>query len=85
MKLNGEEQGLPMNDVVLRDEAGILASVLYGPVRRTSISPRTRNALYLAWCPHGMDDEQITAHLTNLLLNLQTVFDKLDSEIRIQK
>jgi DNA/RNA-binding domain of Phe-tRNA-synthetase-like protein len=85
LKLSGEEQGLPMNDVVLRDEAGILASVLYGPARRSSISPKTRNALYFAWCPHGMDDEQITAHLTDLLSNLHTVFDKLDSEIVIQK
>jgi DNA/RNA-binding domain of Phe-tRNA-synthetase-like protein len=85
LKLNGKEQGLPMSDVVLRDEAGILASVLYGPARRTSISPRTRNALYFAWCPHGMGDERITEHLADLLSNLRLIFGKTDSETRILK
>ena len=48
MKLNGERQVLPRGDIVLRDDQGVLASVLYGPARRTSLNPSTVNALYFA-------------------------------------
>jgi len=55
LKLNGKEQQLKKDDVILKDEEGILASVLHGPARRTSITPQTSQALYLAWYPYGME------------------------------
>jgi len=83
VKLNGEEQRLKRGDVVLRDDEGILASVLYGPARRTSISPTTRNAQYFAWCPHEMGEELIRAHLNDILSNLGIIYESVASEIQI--
>ena len=76
---------LKKNDVILKDEEGILASVLYGPARRTSITPETRNALYLAWYPYGRDGELITVHLKDILSNLILVFGPVTSEIQIHR
>ena len=83
LKLNDKEQQLKKDDVVLKDERGILASVLYGPARRASITPETKNALYLAWYPYGMVGELITAHLKDILSNLSIVFGSVTSEIQI--
>ena len=83
VKLNGEEQMLKGNDVILRDEEGILASILYGPARRTSISPTTRNAIYFAWCPYGMGEDLIRAHLNDILSNLRIIYESISSETQI--
>jgi len=85
LMLSGKEQGLKKNDVVLKDEDGILGSILYGPARRTSITPETRNVLYFAWCPYGMDDKLIRAHLDDILSNLRIVFESATSEIQIHR
>jgi len=85
LKLNGKEQELKKNDVILRDEDGILASVLYGPARRTAITPETENALYFAWCPYGMGEGSITSHLNDIHSNLGVVFESVTSEMRIHR
>jgi DNA/RNA-binding domain of Phe-tRNA-synthetase-like protein len=85
LKLNGKEQMLKGNDVVLRDEKGVLASILYGPARRTSIAHDTRNALYFAWCPYGMEEETIMTHLGDIFSNLCVVFEMVDSETQIHR
>ncbi len=48
LKLNGQKQELKKNDIILKDNEGILASILYGPARRTSISLKTKNSLFFA-------------------------------------
>ena len=85
LKINGKEQELKGNDVILRDEKGILASVLYGPAQRTGITPETKNALYFAWCPHDVGKESIRMHLNDILLNVQLVFGSVESEIQIHR
>jgi len=82
LKLNGQEQELKKNDVVLKDSKGILASILYGPARRTSITHETKNVVYFAWCPYAMDEVIIRGHLNEILLNLKSVFESLTSEIK---
>jgi len=85
LMLNGKEQELKENDVILRDEEGILGSILYGPAKRTSITLGTRNALYFAWCPYGMGDELIKVHLNDILSNLRTVSESVASGIQIHR
>jgi len=85
MKLNGENQMLPKGDVILRDSEGILASVLYGPARRTSISHDTCNALYFAWCPNGMGDSAIHTHLADIEGYLDIVYGDVDTEVQLHK
>jgi DNA/RNA-binding domain of Phe-tRNA-synthetase-like protein len=85
LKLNGQNQVLKMNDVVLKDNKGILASILYGPARRTSISLKTKNALFFAWCPYTLDDEIIRSHLNEIFLNLNHAFEFITSEIQLTR
>ena len=56
-KINGKKQALQKNDVILKDDDGILTSILYGPSARTSIKMETVNPLYLAWCPRAKNFE----------------------------
>jgi DNA/RNA-binding domain of Phe-tRNA-synthetase-like protein len=82
-KINGKEQMLPRSDIVLRDSDGILASVLYGPARRTSINNDTENALYLAWCPYSPGVDVIEEHLRDIISNLEVVYGHFKYETRI--
>ncbi len=55
--LNGRPQALKAEDMFLADEAGIISSILYGPDRRTMITPQTRRALYTVYAPSGIPTE----------------------------
>ncbi|MFX0184267.1 MAG: phenylalanine--tRNA ligase beta subunit-related protein [Candidatus Hodarchaeota archaeon] len=83
LKINGQEQKLKQNDVILKDREGILASILYGPARRTSITPKTKNVLYFAWCPYAMDKDIIKGHLNEIFLNLKNVFESVTPEVQL--
>ncbi|MHA2173861.1 MAG: phenylalanine--tRNA ligase beta subunit-related protein [Candidatus Hodarchaeales archaeon] len=83
LKLNGRKQVLKKNDIILKDNEGILASILYGPARRTSISLKTKNSLFFAWCPYKMDEGIIKSHLNEIFLNLNSVFESITSEIQL--
>jgi len=85
VKLNRKEQALKLNDVILKDEKGILASILYGPALRTSITSLTENALYFVWCPYGLKKSQIISHLNDIRENIHTVFGPTNSEIKIHE
>jgi DNA/RNA-binding domain of Phe-tRNA-synthetase-like protein len=82
-KLNGENQVLVKNDVVLRDDEAILASILFGPARRTSISGRTLNPVYFAWCPIGISEEMVDNHLSSIQNYLQKVYGEIQMDRRV--
>ncbi|MBD3172032.1 hypothetical protein GF326_06135 [Candidatus Bathyarchaeota archaeon] len=84
LKLNGDTQTLAKNDIVLRDEEGILASILFGPAARTSIKKESRNPLYFAWCPVGLTRESVENHLSNISEYLRLVYGNIDSEQTIR-
>ena len=67
VKLNGKKQVLHKNDVILKDDDGVLASVIFGPSARTSITIETVNPLYFAWCPVGIDQEMVDEHLSTIM------------------
>ncbi len=67
VKINGKKTSPPKKiDVILKDDDGILASILFGPSARTSITMETVNPLYLAWCPANIDHETVDNHLTTI-------------------
>ncbi|MHA2364014.1 MAG: phenylalanine--tRNA ligase beta subunit-related protein [Candidatus Hodarchaeales archaeon] len=83
LTLSGKEKTLKRGDVILKDESGILASVLYGPTRRTSISSQSKNVLYFAWCPYDIDSAIITKHLTDIFSNVKIAFENVISETKL--
>jgi len=85
LKINGKEQILKENDIILKDNEGILASILYGPARRTTISLKTKSALYFAWCPYKMDEQIIEKHLADISLHLRGIFGIFQSEMQFTR
>lgn len=83
IKLNGQNQVLLKSDIVLRDEEGILASILFGPALRTSIELKTVNPVYFSWCPIGISTEVIDNHLSSIQKYLQIVYDDIETDRRI--
>ena len=82
LKLNGEIQKLKKDDIILKDQKGILASILFGPAKRTSISLKTKNVLYFAWCPYEIKEKVVAAHLNDIVSNLKLAFKILNPEIK---
>ncbi|MFC1803995.1 phenylalanine--tRNA ligase beta subunit-related protein [Thermoproteota archaeon] len=80
VKLNGKKQVLLKNDVILKDDEGVLASVLFGPATRTSIKRETVNPLYFAWCPVGIDHGTVDEHLSTITKYSKIVYgEKIES------
>ena len=65
-KLSGKEQRLRPGDMVVRDDEGIIASVIHGPDDRTRLRGESAAALFGAWCPAGVAATAVEAHLTSL-------------------
>ena len=55
VRLNGKEQQLKAGDMMIADAQGIISSVLYGPDRRTRITPETRQVLFTVYAPPGIE------------------------------
>jgi DNA/RNA-binding domain of Phe-tRNA-synthetase-like protein len=66
VKINGKEQSLKAGDMVVRDDEGIIACVLYGPDFRTRLRDDSAHALYGAWCPVGIASDVARTHLEML-------------------
>jgi DNA/RNA-binding domain of Phe-tRNA-synthetase-like protein len=64
--LRGEEQNPKPGDMLMRDQTGILSSILYGPDRRTQIQPGTRNAAFTVYAPAGIPVSALYAHLEDI-------------------
>ena len=85
LKINGKEQNLRKGDIFLKDEEGILACILFGPARRTSITPETKNVLYFAWCPLIINEAQVKTHLIEILMNFKKLYPTVTSEVYLTR
>lgn len=63
VRINGEEQVLKARDMAIFDAEGVLSSIIYGPDRRTMITPETRNVLFTLYAPPGVPRELVCRHL----------------------
>jgi DNA/RNA-binding domain of Phe-tRNA-synthetase-like protein len=69
--LNGGEQTLKAGDMFIRDEEGIISSIIYGPDQRTRMTPETRAALFTVYAPPGIPKAELTTHLSDLEANVR--------------
>jgi len=65
-RLDNTEQELKKDDLYIKDQQGILSSVIYGPDKRTRIQPDTSRALYTTYGPPGISKDQIRDQLETL-------------------
>jgi DNA/RNA-binding domain of Phe-tRNA-synthetase-like protein len=64
--LRGDEQVLKMEDMMIRDQSGVISSIIYGPDRRTQITADTQNVLYTVYAPVGIEVQAIENHLQDI-------------------
>jgi DNA/RNA-binding domain of Phe-tRNA-synthetase-like protein len=53
--LSGQQQALKTGDMFIRDQEGVLSSVLYGPDSRTRLTSGTTGALFTVYVPAGIE------------------------------
>lgn len=64
--INGKAQTTRANDMMIIDRQGVMSSIVYGPDRRTRITPATQNALFTVYAPPGIDKSAVLAHLQDI-------------------
>ena len=65
-RLDGQDQSLKPNDMMILDGRGVISCVVYGPDARTRITGDTRNALYAVYGPAGVAREDISRHFDDI-------------------
>ena len=64
--LRGEGQTLKAGDMLIRDQSGVISSIIYGPDQRTQITPDTRNVVFTAYAPPGVHEQSVANHLQHI-------------------
>jgi DNA/RNA-binding domain of Phe-tRNA-synthetase-like protein len=68
--LNGREQTLKADDMIMSDAQGVICSVIYGLDRRTAIGPDTRWVMFVVYAPEGIETQAVREHLQELRENV---------------
>lgn len=64
--MRAEEQLLKAGDMFIRDQNGVISSIIYGPDQRTQITPETHNVIFTVYAPAGIDKSQVERHLGDI-------------------
>jgi DNA/RNA-binding domain of Phe-tRNA-synthetase-like protein len=79
--LRGQEQELKAEDMFIRDSAGVISSILYGPDQRTAINAQTRNGIFTVYAPPGIAAEIVSNHLRDLQENVLLIAPHAHTEL----
>jgi DNA/RNA-binding domain of Phe-tRNA-synthetase-like protein len=71
--LRGQEQALKAGDMFIRDGAGVISSIIYGPDQRTAINAQTRHVVFTVYAPAGIPAEGVSDHLQDLQQNVRLI------------
>jgi DNA/RNA-binding domain of Phe-tRNA-synthetase-like protein len=71
--LNGREQTLKADDMIMSDAQGVICSVIYGLDRRTAIGPHTRRVMFVVYAPEGIDPRAVREHLEEMQDNVSLI------------
>lgn len=64
--MRGEAQPLKAGDMFIGDADAPVSSIVYGPDRRTRITPATRNAVFTVYAPAGIGADAVQAHMETI-------------------
>ena len=79
--LNGQEQRLKANDMMISDAQGVLSSIIYGPDQRTRIKPGTTRVLFTVYGTSGIDPSDLKSHLETIRENVMVVSPEAEVEL----
>jgi DNA/RNA-binding domain of Phe-tRNA-synthetase-like protein len=72
--INGKDYQLIKEDIIAQDSIGIIASVLYGPDKRTMINLLEKNIVFISYFPYGEENNKIINHFQDIISYLK-IFD----------
>ena len=81
VRLNGQEQVVKAEDMMITDSVGILSSIIYGPDRRTRIRAETKRALFTVYGPPGVGERVMEGHLEDIRENVKLVAPTAEVEL----
>jgi DNA/RNA-binding domain of Phe-tRNA-synthetase-like protein len=64
--MRGEPQALKAGDMYIADSTGVVSSIVYGPDRRTRITPATQAAVFTVYAPAGIGAAAVRGHLDTI-------------------
>ncbi len=73
IRMNGQEQELKPGDMMIADEQSVISNIIYGPDRRTMITPQTRNALFTVYGAPGIGEPEIRKHLEEISAHVKLI------------
>jgi DNA/RNA-binding domain of Phe-tRNA-synthetase-like protein len=71
--LNGQAQALKAGDMFMRDDDGVISSVLHGPDQRTRVRAETRRAAFAVYAPAGVGEARVAAHLDRIAASARLI------------
>ncbi|MEN6409223.1 MAG: phenylalanine--tRNA ligase beta subunit-related protein [Anaerolineaceae bacterium] len=74
--MRGAEQELKAADLYMRDDAGIISSIIYGPDARTQVTANTDRVLFTVYVPPGIGSARVKDHLTWIRACMQLICPK---------
>ncbi len=80
--LRGQEQALKAGDMFIRDGAGVISSIVYGPDQRTAINAQTRNVIFTVYAPAGIAAGTVLNHVQDLQQNVLLVAPNAQVELQ---
>jgi len=63
---NGQEAATKPGDMLMRDQHGILTTIIQGPAARARVQPETSSVIYCIYAPPGIGPEAVTDHLSRI-------------------
>jgi DNA/RNA-binding domain of Phe-tRNA-synthetase-like protein len=63
IRYNGEPQICKPNDMLKRDQTGVLSSIISGPAQYARITPATTAVLFNVYAPAGINESDVQDHL----------------------
>ena len=80
-RINGQEQQMKPGDMMISDARGVISSVVYGPDRRTRITPKTSRVLFTVYAPPYIETEAVRLHLEDIRTNVSIVSPDAGTEV----
>jgi DNA/RNA-binding domain of Phe-tRNA-synthetase-like protein len=79
--LQGEAKTVKAGDMMISDRAGIVSNIIYGPDSRTQIRPETRDVVFTAYVPAGIDEATILNHLHDMETYVRVIAPHAQTEV----
>ena len=52
--------------MMIRDQNGVISSIIYGPDQRSQITQGTQNAVFTVYAPAGIGEQAVQKHLMDI-------------------